>query len=194
MFWIHVRSPACNRRFNNFVRSLCIPKVIVSLFFAGIVIIYVLKCGLWSKLLPYTLILFIYAHLVETMYNKELQISSKNMYCNISVCYFTLLCTINNGLLQYYQMGCLCHIQWSEYTYPEFKTIFIRYWLCCFSANFHLRSGADMWRLNWLADVSPRGLTNSCSLMVNYRWVICLEFASGVYLMLLCKKVIDTFF
>lgn len=39
-------------------------------------------------------------------------------------------------------------------------------------ANFHLRNGAVMWRLNWLADVSPRGLTNSCSLMVNYRYYL----------------------
>ena len=26
-------------------------------------------------------------------------------------------------------------------------------------ANFHLRNGATLWRLNWLADLSPRGLT-----------------------------------
>lgn len=39
-------------------------------------------------------------------------------------------------------------------------------------ANFHLRCGAVMWRLNWLADVSPRGLTNSCSMMVNYRYYL----------------------
>ena len=39
-------------------------------------------------------------------------------------------------------------------------------------ANFHLRNGASMWRINWLADMSPRGLTNSCALMVNYRYFL----------------------
>ncbi|XP_075227553.1 malonyl-CoA decarboxylase, mitochondrial-like [Lycorma delicatula] len=39
-------------------------------------------------------------------------------------------------------------------------------------ANFHLRNGAMMWRLNWLADLSPRGLTNSCGIMVNYRYFL----------------------
>ena len=39
-------------------------------------------------------------------------------------------------------------------------------------ANFHLRNGASIWRINWLADLSPRGLTNSCGLMVNYRYFI----------------------
>lgn len=27
-----------------------------------------------------------------------------------------------------------------------------------------------MWRLNWLADLTPRGLSNSCGIMVNYRY------------------------
>uniref|UniRef100_A0A0E9VAK6 Malonyl-CoA decarboxylase C-terminal domain-containing protein n=1 Tax=Anguilla anguilla TaxID=7936 RepID=A0A0E9VAK6_ANGAN len=26
-----------------------------------------------------------------------------------------------------------------------------------------------MWRLNWLADSSPRGVSASCGIMVNYR-------------------------
>ncbi|CAH0384967.1 unnamed protein product [Bemisia tabaci] len=39
-------------------------------------------------------------------------------------------------------------------------------------ANFHLRNGAVMWRINWLADVSPRGLSNSCGIMVNYRYFL----------------------
>jgi hypothetical protein len=37
-------------------------------------------------------------------------------------------------------------------------------------ANFHLRNGAVMWRLNWQADLSARGLGNSCGIMVNYRY------------------------
>lgn len=29
-----------------------------------------------------------------------------------------------------------------------------------------------MWRLNWFADLSARGLQNSFGLMVNYRYVV----------------------
>lgn len=39
-------------------------------------------------------------------------------------------------------------------------------------ANFHLKNGAVVWRINWLADTSQRGLNNSCSLMVNYRYFL----------------------
>ena len=35
-----------------------------------------------------------------------------------------------------------------------------------------MRNGAVMWRLNWLADVSPRGLGASCGMMVNYRYYL----------------------
>ncbi len=39
-------------------------------------------------------------------------------------------------------------------------------------ANFHLKNGATLWRINWLADTSPRGLSNSCGMMVNYRYYL----------------------
>lgn len=39
-------------------------------------------------------------------------------------------------------------------------------------ANFHLKNGAVIWRLNWLGDTSPRGLSSSCSIMVNYRYYL----------------------
>lgn len=39
-------------------------------------------------------------------------------------------------------------------------------------ANFHLQNGATMWRINWLADTSPRGVANSCGIMVNYRYFL----------------------
>ncbi|XP_040064749.1 malonyl-CoA decarboxylase, mitochondrial isoform X2 [Ixodes scapularis] len=39
-------------------------------------------------------------------------------------------------------------------------------------ANFHLKNGAVIWRLNWLGDISPRGLSASCSIMVNYRYYL----------------------
>ena len=40
------------------------------------------------------------------------------------------------------------------------------------SAHFHLRNGAVMWRLNWQADTSPRGIGASCGIMVNYRYFL----------------------
>ncbi|XP_037538627.1 malonyl-CoA decarboxylase, mitochondrial [Nematolebias whitei] len=39
-------------------------------------------------------------------------------------------------------------------------------------ANFHLQNGATIWRLNWRADTSPRGVANSCGIMVNYRYFL----------------------
>ena len=42
----------------------------------------------------------------------------------------------------------------------------------CFSANFHLQNGAVLWRLNWMADMSHRGLIKSCGMMVNYRYFL----------------------
>jgi malonyl-CoA decarboxylase len=35
-------------------------------------------------------------------------------------------------------------------------------------AHFHLSNGATMEQLNWMADVSPKGLRQSCGMMVNY--------------------------
>ncbi len=35
-------------------------------------------------------------------------------------------------------------------------------------AHFHLTNGARVERLNWLADVSPKGLAQSCGIMANY--------------------------
>ena len=35
-------------------------------------------------------------------------------------------------------------------------------------AKFHLHNGAQLARLNFLANPSPRGLRESCGLMVNY--------------------------
>ncbi|RCN40175.1 Malonyl-CoA decarboxylase [Ancylostoma caninum] len=37
-------------------------------------------------------------------------------------------------------------------------------------ANFHLRNGAELYRLNWMGDTSARGLQNSLGIMVNYRY------------------------
>lgn len=35
-------------------------------------------------------------------------------------------------------------------------------------ANFHLRNGAQLWRLCWRGDTSPGGLSRGHGLMVNY--------------------------
>ena len=35
-------------------------------------------------------------------------------------------------------------------------------------AHFHLSNGATLQQLNWMADVSPKGLRQSCGMMVNY--------------------------
>ena len=37
-------------------------------------------------------------------------------------------------------------------------------------ANFHLRNGASLWRLNWRADPSARGWDESFGIRVNYRY------------------------
>ncbi|XP_062608840.1 malonyl-CoA decarboxylase, mitochondrial-like isoform X1 [Saccostrea cucullata] len=39
-------------------------------------------------------------------------------------------------------------------------------------ANFHLGNGAVLWRLNWKADMSMRGINQSCGMMVNYRYYL----------------------
>jgi malonyl-CoA decarboxylase len=38
-------------------------------------------------------------------------------------------------------------------------------------ARFHLRNGARLERINWLADISDKGLEQSAGLMVNYRYL-----------------------
>ena len=35
-------------------------------------------------------------------------------------------------------------------------------------AHFHLTNGARMERLNWLADLSPKGIQQSAGIMINY--------------------------
>lgn len=37
-------------------------------------------------------------------------------------------------------------------------------------ARFHLRNGARLERIDWLADISPKGLQQSAGIMVNYRY------------------------
>ena len=39
-------------------------------------------------------------------------------------------------------------------------------------ARFHLGNGARLERINWLADVSPKGMAEAHGLMVNYRYEI----------------------
>eukprot|EP00560_Eucampia_antarctica_P007770 CAMPEP_0197827144 /NCGR_PEP_ID=MMETSP1437-20131217/3998_1 /TAXON_ID=49252 ORGANISM="Eucampia antarctica, Strain CCMP1452" /NCGR_SAMPLE_ID=MMETSP1437 /ASSEMBLY_ACC=CAM_ASM_001096 /LENGTH=135 /DNA_ID=CAMNT_0043427885 /DNA_START=170 /DNA_END=574 /DNA_ORIENTATION=+ len=37
-------------------------------------------------------------------------------------------------------------------------------------AKFHIRNGAEMHRLNYLADLSRKGMHNSAGIMINYRY------------------------
>uniref|UniRef100_K3WUN5 Cyclic nucleotide-binding domain-containing protein n=1 Tax=Globisporangium ultimum (strain ATCC 200006 / CBS 805.95 / DAOM BR144) TaxID=431595 RepID=K3WUN5_GLOUD len=39
-------------------------------------------------------------------------------------------------------------------------------------ANFHLQNGAQVEQINFLADLTPQMLQNSCSMMINYRYVM----------------------
>jgi malonyl-CoA decarboxylase len=39
-----------------------------------------------------------------------------------------------------------------------------------FSANFHIRNGACVWRVNFNADTSARAWTSSYSMMAHYRY------------------------
>ena len=39
-------------------------------------------------------------------------------------------------------------------------------------ANFHLRNGASVMRINWMADVSEKGFAQSACIMVNYLYVL----------------------
>jgi len=49
--------------------------------------------------------------------------------------------------------------------------------------NFHVRNGACVWRLNWLADTSVNGMKQSAGIMVNYRYILeDLEANTGQYL------------
>jgi len=39
-------------------------------------------------------------------------------------------------------------------------------------ANFHLKNGAVIWRLNWRGNLKAKGLKESCGIMVNYRYFL----------------------
>lgn len=55
---------------------------------------------------------------------------------------------------------------------PHCEITVMTFLVFSFLGNFHIRNGALMWRLNWLADVSARGMDNSFGLMMNYRYVL----------------------
>ncbi len=42
----------------------------------------------------------------------------------------------------------------------------------CSVAKFHTQNGAEVYRLNFMADLSQRGMRNSYGIMVNYRYVL----------------------
>jgi malonyl-CoA decarboxylase len=42
----------------------------------------------------------------------------------------------------------------------------------CPVAKFHIRNGAEMYRLNYLGDTSAKGVRSSCGVMINYRYLL----------------------
>jgi hypothetical protein len=42
----------------------------------------------------------------------------------------------------------------------------------CPVAKFHIRNGAEMHRLNYLADTTSKGVRKSCGIMINYRYLL----------------------
>ena len=42
----------------------------------------------------------------------------------------------------------------------------------CPVAKFHIRNGAEMYRLNYMADTSAKGMRQSCGIMINYQYVL----------------------
>jgi hypothetical protein len=42
----------------------------------------------------------------------------------------------------------------------------------CSVAKFHTRNGAEVHQLNYMADLSQKGIRNSYGIMVNYRYVL----------------------
>ena len=42
----------------------------------------------------------------------------------------------------------------------------------CPVAKFHIRNGAEMYRLNYLGDTTPKGIRHSCGVMINYRYLL----------------------
>ena len=105
-------------------------------------------------------------HLISILQDDDILIISKNFYEHL----YNLISNnswIENELLANALQTPLMRLC-AQYLYLEKRRNF------AFDsvANFHLRNGASIWRINWLADLSPRGLTNSCGLMVNYRYFI----------------------
>jgi hypothetical protein len=42
----------------------------------------------------------------------------------------------------------------------------------CPVAKFHIRNGAEMYRLNYLGDTTVKGVRSSCGIMINYRYLL----------------------
>ena len=42
----------------------------------------------------------------------------------------------------------------------------------CPVAKFHIRNGSEMYRLNYMADTSQKGMRKSCGMMINYRYAL----------------------
>ena len=97
-------------------------------------------------------------------YRQNLQKSIVHTVFVIDIYYFAMTKNVNKFSLFMQVLMRLC----AKYLFVEKRRNFALDPV----ANFHLRNGATMWRLNWWADLSPRGLSNSCGIMVNYRYYL----------------------
>lgn len=96
----------------------------------------------------------------------EYILKSKDLYENLKKVLNNSLWTNDTELSEVLKVPLLRSCAW--YLYKEKR----RNYALNAVANFHLRNGAVMWRINWMADPSPRGANNSCGIMVNYRYFL----------------------
>ena len=52
----------------------------------------------------------------------------------------------------------------------RYNTMYSYVPILCPVGNFHVRNGAEVYRVNFLADKTTRGMSNSLGTMVNYRY------------------------
>ncbi|KAL7299800.1 hypothetical protein TKK_0007544 [Trichogramma kaykai] len=99
-------------------------------------------------------------------FDENSNISSKNLYTELKKMFNNSLWSNNKQLTDILKEPLLRSCAW--YLFKEKR----RNYALNGVANFHLKNGAIMWRINWMADPTPRGMANSCGIMVNYRYYL----------------------
>ncbi|KAL3318576.1 hypothetical protein Ciccas_002762 [Cichlidogyrus casuarinus] len=74
------------------------------------------------------------------------------------------------------------HFEGQKFEVKDMLIYFCTFYLTCMKsksnkvlnsvAHFHLTNGAQLWRLNWNANINPRGIQSSFGIMANYRYYI----------------------